>query len=192
MKTAFFIEGNPNNPGGYNQIINTAKFLGHFLNSDKKNYLFIVNNESLIKKLKEFEIDAILYKKTLFDKLIDYLFGFNFFYKLLISFNLKHSFAKFLKREDCALSKAGVLFSQKKKGIIPEFLEYYYNKRVVIKKALYKAKQKLKKLKKGTTEYIDVKYDNGDIIPKDESNLYSYFNLDDTEIKENDNVYTFS
>ena len=42
-------------------------------------------------------------------------------------------------------------------------------------------------------KYIDVKYDiYGNIIPKDESNLYSYFNLDDTEIQENDNVYTFS
>ena len=71
----------------------------------------------------------------------------------------KPAFAKFLKSEDCALSKAGFLFSQKKKGIIPEFLEYYYNKRVVIKKDLYKAKQKLKKLKRGTSEYINAKYE---------------------------------
>jgi len=27
MKTAFYIEGNPKNPGGYDQIINTTKFL---------------------------------------------------------------------------------------------------------------------------------------------------------------------
>ena len=71
----------------------------------------------------------------------------------------KPAFAKFLKKEDCALSKAGFLFSQKKKGIIPEFLEYYYNKRVVIKKDLYTAKQKLKRLKKDTPEYIDAKYE---------------------------------
>ena len=38
-------------------------------------------------------------------------------------------------------------------------MEYYYNKRVVIKKDLYKAKQKLKKLKKDTSEYIDAKYE---------------------------------
>ena len=75
-------------------------------------------------------------------------------------FELDHSaFMKFLKTEDCSLSKAGFLFSQKKKGIIPEFLEYYYNKRVEIKKHLYKAKQKLKKLKKNTPEYIDAKYE---------------------------------
>ena len=60
------------------------------------------------------------------------------------------AFAKFLKDEDCALSKAGILFSQKKKGIIPEFLEYYINKRVVIKKKLFKCKQKLKKDPKNT------------------------------------------
>lgn len=57
----------------------------------------------------------------------------------------KPAFAKFLKDEECALSKAGFLFSQKKKGIIPEFLEYYYNKRVVIKKKLFKLKQQYKK-----------------------------------------------
>lgn len=57
----------------------------------------------------------------------------------------KPAFAKFLKDEECALSKAGFLFSQKKKGIIPEFLEYYYNKRVVIKGKLFKCKQQLKK-----------------------------------------------
>ena len=39
MKIAFYIEGNPNNPGGYNQIINTTKFLGYFLNTDKENYV---------------------------------------------------------------------------------------------------------------------------------------------------------
>ena len=72
------------------------------------------------------------------------------------SFELsKPDFAKFLKSEQCALSKAGILFSQKKKGIIPEFLEYYYNKRVDIKKRLFRTKQKLKKDK----DNIDLKYE---------------------------------
>ena len=57
----------------------------------------------------------------------------------------KKEFVKFLKDEECALSKAGFLFSQKKQGIIPEFLEYYYNKRVVIKKELFKCLQARKK-----------------------------------------------
>ena len=71
----------------------------------------------------------------------------------------KPSFVKFLKEEECALSKAGFLFTQKKKGIIPEFLEHYYNQRVKIKKDLFKAKTKLKKLKKDSVEYTDAKYE---------------------------------
>ena len=67
----------------------------------------------------------------------------------------KPSFAKFLKDEQCALSKAGILFTQKKKGIIPEFLEYYYNKRVEVKKKLFKTKQQYKK----DTSNIDLKYE---------------------------------
>jgi DNA polymerase elongation subunit (family B) len=57
----------------------------------------------------------------------------------------KPAFSKFLKDEQCSLSKAGFMFSQKKKGIIPEFLEYYYDKRVEIKKKLFKSKQQHKK-----------------------------------------------
>jgi DNA polymerase elongation subunit (family B) len=67
----------------------------------------------------------------------------------------KPSFAKFLKKEECSLSKAGFMFTQKKKGIIPEFLEYHYNKRVEIKEKLFKAKQKLKK----DSANIDLKYE---------------------------------
>ena len=65
----------------------------------------------------------------------------------------KPAFAKFLKDEQCALSKAGFLFSQKKKGIIPEFLEYYYNQRVEVKKKLFKAKQEYKKNKNVKLKY---------------------------------------
>ena len=65
----------------------------------------------------------------------------------------KPAFAKFLKDEQCALSKAGILFSQKKKGIIPEFLEYYYNQRVQVKKQLFTAKQEYKKNKNVKLKY---------------------------------------
>jgi len=67
----------------------------------------------------------------------------------------KPDFVKFLKNEQCSISKAGFLFSQKKKGIIPEFLEYYYNKRVEIKKKLFKTKQKFKK----EPNNLDLKYE---------------------------------
>ena len=65
----------------------------------------------------------------------------------------KPAFVKFLKDEQCALSKAGFLFSQKKKGIIPEFLEYYYNKRVEIKKRLFEVKKKYRKDKSTKLKY---------------------------------------
>tara|TARA_R110000764_G_scaffold124_2_gene727 strand:+ start:1 stop:2574 length:2574 start_codon:yes stop_codon:yes gene_type:complete len=64
-------------------------------------------------------------------------------------------FVKFLKDEECALAKSGFLFSQKKQGIIPEFLEYYYNKRVIIKKELFKCLQAEKK----DPGNIDLKYE---------------------------------
>ena len=46
MKTAFFIEGNPNNPGGYNQILNTTTFIKSSFNKND-NILFITNDISL-------------------------------------------------------------------------------------------------------------------------------------------------
>lgn len=52
-------------------------------------------------------------------------------------------FGKLVKDKELAISKAGVLFSQKKKGLIPEVVDYYYNKRVDIRKDLKKLKKKL-------------------------------------------------
>ena len=54
------------------------------------------------------------------------------------------AFNDFLVAEKCAVTKAGFLFSQKKKGIIPEFLDHYYNERVVVKTELFKVKKQLK------------------------------------------------
>lgn len=68
-------------------------------------------------------------------------------------------FNTFLKAEECSITKAGFLFSQKKKGIIPEFLDYYYSERVKIKEDLFKTKQKLSKLKNTDKEYTSLKYE---------------------------------
>ena len=63
-------------------------------------------------------------------------------------FNLTaKQFKEFLKREECAMTKAGFLFSQKKVGIIPEFLDDQYAKRVEIKKELFAERQKERALK---------------------------------------------
>jgi DNA polymerase elongation subunit (family B) len=56
-------------------------------------------------------------------------------------------FATFIKSEECALTKAGFLFTQKKKGIIPEFLDYYYNERVKIKDELFTKRKEAKAIK---------------------------------------------
>lgn len=57
-------------------------------------------------------------------------------------------FASFVEKEQIAISKADVLFTQKKKGVMPEILDYYYNKRQSIRKDL-------KKLKKQYSEFSD-------------------------------------
>lgn len=51
-------------------------------------------------------------------------------------------FATLVKDKDLAISKAGVLFSQKKKGIVPEVVDHYYKKRLEVKRELSKLKKK--------------------------------------------------
>jgi len=55
-------------------------------------------------------------------------------------------FATLVKDKDLAISRAGVLFTQKTKGLIPEVVDYYYSKRVEVKKELSKLKKKIAKL----------------------------------------------
>ena len=57
-------------------------------------------------------------------------------------------FASFIETEEIAISKANVMFSQKKKGVMPEILDFYYNKRQAIRKDI-------KKLKKQHSELED-------------------------------------
>jgi DNA polymerase elongation subunit (family B) len=62
------------------------------------------------------------------------------------TFTLTHEkFAAFVKQEEIAISRAKILFTQKEKGIIPDTIDYYYSKRVEVKKQLKKAQlQKVK------------------------------------------------
>ena len=58
-------------------------------------------------------------------------------------FKLSHKdFLKFVHDEKIAVSKAKVLFSQKKKGIMPEIVDNIYQQRVEVKKQLKKLKIK--------------------------------------------------
>ena len=68
-------------------------------------------------------------------------------------------FSAYMKAEKCSLTKAGFLFTQKKKGIIPEFLDYYYQERVEIKKQLFEAKKKLSTLDKKDKEYKELLFE---------------------------------
>jgi DNA polymerase elongation subunit (family B) len=58
------------------------------------------------------------------------------------------NFAKFMIKEKCCLSKANILFSQKKRGIVPEFLDYYFNQRVEVKAKMKECDVKIAKAKK--------------------------------------------
>lgn len=75
------------------------------------------------------------------------------------TYTLKHAnFLKFVESEQIAISKAKILFSQKSKGIIPDTVDFYYDKRVKLKKLLISAKKKLSHLTKGTAEYQKQKH----------------------------------
>jgi DNA polymerase elongation subunit (family B) len=72
------------------------------------------------------------------------------------TFTLTHEkFAKFVQQEEIAISRAKILFTQKEKGIIPDTVDHYYQKRVEIKKFLTKAKKKSLTLTEGTEEYAN-------------------------------------
>jgi DNA polymerase elongation subunit (family B) len=51
------------------------------------------------------------------------------------------NFQLFVQQKKIAISKANILFTQVKKGIMPEILDYYYNQRQEIKKDLKKYKK---------------------------------------------------
>lgn len=67
-------------------------------------------------------------------------------------------FSAFIKQEECSITKAGFLFTQKRKGIIPEFLDYYYKQRVAIQEELFTYEKQLAALSKKSVEYKDIKY----------------------------------
>lgn len=72
-------------------------------------------------------------------------------------YNLSHKkFATFIEIEQLAISKANVLFSQKEKGVIPITVDYYYKKRVEIKKLLTKAKKAAINIKETDPNYKKV------------------------------------
>ena len=51
MKTAFLIEGNKKNPGGYNQVFNSVLCINNLFDK-KDDFVFITNNSILNKETK--------------------------------------------------------------------------------------------------------------------------------------------
>jgi DNA polymerase elongation subunit (family B) len=93
----------------------------------------------------------------------------------------KEKFNKFVEKENLAVSKSNVLFSQNKKGIIPEIVDRYYTQRVDIKNELKKLKKKLSTLIKGSEEYKAAKIETDRLNIKQHTikifinTIYGYF-----------------
>lgn len=73
-------------------------------------------------------------------------------------FKLTHDkFMEFIKKDDIAISKAKVLFSQKRKGIIPEIVDEIYQQRVEVKKQHKKLKIQMTKMSEDHEDYAKIK-----------------------------------
>lgn len=92
-------------------------------------------------------------------------------------FSLKHDkFLEFCKKEQIAISKANVLFTQKRKGVMPEILDYYYNERVKIKKELGTIKREYSKTKNDKLKFKIEQLDAKQLCIKVFINsIYGYF-----------------
>lgn len=74
------------------------------------------------------------------------------------TFKLKpDAFTKFVQQEKIAVSKAKVLFTQSRKGIVPEIVDRLYQQRVEIKKQLKKEKLYLHKIDQDHVDYKKTK-----------------------------------
>lgn len=87
----------------------------------------------------------------------------------------EEKFAIFIEKEKIAISKANILFTQKKKGIFPEVLDYYYKERVKTRDKLKKVRVRMQELKEAhetnTDEYhelqnLDVQLDSKQLAQK--------------------------
>lgn len=68
----------------------------------------------------------------------------------------KENFKKFIDEEKAALTKAGFLFSQKKRGLVPEFLDNLYSKRKEMKNRMLACRKKGDK--EGEQKFDSIQY----------------------------------
>ena len=64
----------------------------------------------------------------------------------------KDNFARFIKKDNIAISKAKILFSQKTKGIVPDLVDHYYQERKIVQRELQKCKVELAQIEQLLTE----------------------------------------
>jgi len=87
-----------------------------------------------------------------------------------------NKFVKFIKDEEIAISRANVLFTQKRKGVMPEILDEYYGKRVQIKKELGKLRREYSRTKDPKTKVKIDQLDSKQLCIKIFINsIYGYF-----------------
>jgi len=67
------------------------------------------------------------------------------------------NFSAFIDKEQIAISKAKILFSQKAKGIVPDIVDTFYQKRVEMQRKLKALKKREMSLKPDTQDYYDNK-----------------------------------
>jgi DNA polymerase elongation subunit (family B) len=70
----------------------------------------------------------------------------------------KENFVKFIKAEKAAISRANFLFSQKKRGIVPEFLDNLYSKRKEMKNKMLDARKNNDKVSEKLFDSIQYAY----------------------------------
>lgn len=105
---------------------------------------------------------------------------------ILTQTNTEHTipadkFGHFVTSEKIAVSRAGILFSQKEKGIVPIIVDKIYADRVSVKKAQKDIKTKLQNLAKDSAEYKALQADDDQLNIKQYTlkilinRMYGYF-----------------
>jgi DNA polymerase elongation subunit (family B) len=66
---------------------------------------------------------------------------------VVVDFNLT-DFKNYLHREKIAISKSKVLFSQKRKGVLPDMVDKFYKNRKKVQKSIKEIKKELSQIDK--------------------------------------------
>jgi DNA polymerase elongation subunit (family B) len=65
-------------------------------------------------------------------------------------------FLQLLRKNQCAISAAGIIFSQKKKGILPEFVDYLYEQRKTARSKMNELEKEMAGLLKDSKKYKEL------------------------------------